>query len=62
MGRVDEAGMCRRSRVDPLVGVLRFDVEGNRDDRDAERLEFCVERLPPGQAVAAASITGPGDQ
>lgn len=64
---IDQTGVRERSvggpcRIDPFGGVGRFDIEGNGDDGEAKRCEFSVERLPPGQAGAAASITRPGDQ
>ena len=48
--------------VDPLVACARLDVERHRHDGQALRLELGVQRLPPGQARAAASIAGPGDE
>ena len=62
VARVDQARVRRRGGVDPLVRVLGIDVERNRHDGQAQRLEFGVQCLPPGQAGAAASIAGPGDE
>lgn len=67
MLRVDQAGVCQRGvggpcGLDPFGGVCGLDVEGDSDDSEAKCCEFSVECLPPGQAGATASITGPGDQ
>ena len=59
---VDQARVGRGGGVDPLVACARAHVERNRHDGQPLRLEFCVQRLPPGQARAAASIAGPGDE
>jgi len=59
---IDEARMGGAGRIDVGVGVLREDVEGNGDDRGAERLDLVVQCLPTWQGEAAASIRRPGDQ
>ena len=53
--------MCRCRRVDPRFGMRRVDVEGNGNDGAAERFDFSVQCLPPGQGRSAASPTGPGN-
>ncbi len=52
-----EGDSCRE--LADIVGRL---VEGDRDDHEAVVGEFIVQRLPPGQVVAATSPTGEGHE
>ena len=51
-GRLDE-----RPR---RLGATQF--KRNSDDFQSERMEFCAQRLPPGQVIAASSVRSPGSQ
>jgi len=62
MSGVDDARMSGSSKLTPGTSVFGVDVECNRHDDCTAALDLGVKRLPPGQAGAAASITGPGDQ
>lgn len=46
----------------PRTRVIGFDVERDGDDDGVLAFDFGVERLPPGQAGATASITRPRDE
>ena len=51
--------MARRGGVDPRMGVSGFDVEGDGDDGEPERLELGVQCLPPGQAQSGSLNSSP---
>ena len=59
---VDQAGVGRLGGLDPLAGVLGVAIDGDGDDNEAEFFELLVDRLPPGQVVAAASPRGVGGE
>ncbi len=54
--------MSRVAGLRPRPSVIGFDVECDGDNDGVLALDLGVERLPPGQAGAAASITGPRDE
>ena len=62
MSGVDDTRMRGLSGFRPRTSMIGFDVERNSDDDGVLAFDFGVERLPPGQAGAATSITGPRDE
>lgn len=54
--------MRGRTPLVPRTREFDVDVERDRDDGRPAILDLGVQRLPPGQAGSATSITGPGEE